>query len=122
MSLSIVVDMNLSAEWVPFLTAEGWATVHWSQVGDPRATDLEIMTWARTNQSSVFTHDLDFTTILALTHSFGPSVIQLRSQDILPDYLGGLVVTAIRNHRTELEQGAILVVDLVRSRIRILPI
>ena len=34
MSLSILVDMNLSVEWVPRLVAEGYPSVHWSQVGD----------------------------------------------------------------------------------------
>jgi predicted nuclease of predicted toxin-antitoxin system len=41
MSLRIVVDMNLSAEWIPLLEQAGWHTVHWSAVGDPRADDAK---------------------------------------------------------------------------------
>ena len=122
MSLSILVGMNLSPEWVPLLTAEGWPSVHWSQVGDPAAEDAMIMEWARTHQHAVFTHDLDFTTALALTHAAGPSVIQVRGQNVLPDHLGVVVVTAIRQYEAELEQGALIVVDVVRSRVRILPL
>jgi predicted nuclease of predicted toxin-antitoxin system len=43
MSLSIVIDMNLSPDWVALLQAHGWSAVHWSTVGDPRATDRAIM-------------------------------------------------------------------------------
>lgn len=35
---------------------------------------------------TVFTHNLDFGTVLALTHATGPSVFHIRAQDIL----GGL--------------------------------
>ena len=37
MSLRIVVDMNLSVEWIPLLEQAGWTAVHWSAIGDPRA-------------------------------------------------------------------------------------
>jgi predicted nuclease of predicted toxin-antitoxin system len=45
MSLKILVDMNLSVEWVPLLTANDWQVVHWSTIGDPRATDTILMAW-----------------------------------------------------------------------------
>jgi predicted nuclease of predicted toxin-antitoxin system len=121
MSLSIVVDMNLSVEWVPLLTQAGWPTVHWVDVGDPHADDVTIMDWARANQRAVFTHDLDFTTLLALTHATGPSVLQVRGQNVLPEHLGPAVVAAIRQYEAELEQGALIVVDVARARVRILP-
>ena len=47
------------------------------------------MDWARNNQHVVFTHDLDFGTMLALSHEAGPSVLQVRTEDTLPDYSGG---------------------------------
>ena len=55
----LLIDMNLSPEWVQTLLVQGWAAVHWFTVGDPRATDREIMDWAAANQHVVFTHDLD---------------------------------------------------------------
>jgi predicted nuclease of predicted toxin-antitoxin system len=122
MSLAIVVDMNLSPEWIPMFGGAGWPTVHWSQIGDPRATDAAIMAWARAQKHVVFTHDLDFGTTLALTHATGPSVIQVRTQNLLPDRIGMLVVAAIRRYAVELESGAIVVIDLPRSRVRILPL
>jgi predicted nuclease of predicted toxin-antitoxin system len=122
MSLAIVVDMNLSPEWIPLLYGAGWPTVHWSQIGDVRATDAAIMAWAQSQKHVVFTHDLDFGTTLALTHAKGPSVVQMRTQNLLPDRVGIRVVAAIQKYAAELESGAIVVIDLPRSRVRILPL
>jgi predicted nuclease of predicted toxin-antitoxin system len=122
MSLSILVDMNLSPEWVPVLTAEGWAAVHWSQVGDRGAEDATLMAWAVANDRAVFTHDLDFGTALPLTHATGRSVIQVRGQNVLPEDISGAVVAAIRKHQADLEAGALVTVDLGRSRVRVLPL
>ena len=122
MSVKILIDMNLSPDWVTLLESEGWSAVHWSTVGDPRATDRTIMDWAVANECVVFTHDLDFGTTLALTHETGPSVLQVRGQDVLPDHLGTAIVAAIRQHEADLESGALVVVDQTRNRVRILPI
>jgi hypothetical protein len=35
--MKVLVDMNLSPTWAPFLKGEGIEAVHWSAVGDPRA-------------------------------------------------------------------------------------
>lgn len=122
MSVPILIDMNLSPDWVDELATAGWSSVHWSTVGDPRATDQEIMRWARDNSHAVFTHDLDFGTMLALTHAIGPSVIQVRGQDVLPDHLSATVIAALKQHDADLAAGAIVVVNEAKSRVRILPI
>ena len=122
MRLQILVDMNLSPQWVPVLQKHGWAAVHWSTVGDPGAIDKDIMDWAREHQYVVFTHDLDFGTMLALSHEAGPSVLQVRAEDTLPDFLEGLVVAALNQHQADLSSGALVVVDESRSRVRVLPI
>lgn len=122
MSIQILIDMNLSPDWVDGLTAHGWPCVHWSTTGDPKASDREIMDWARLNGYVLFTHDLDFGTMLALTHATGPSVIQVRGRDVLPDHMLPIVVTALKQLESELITGALIVVDAVKSRVRILPI
>ncbi len=122
MKPKLLIDMNLSPQWVPVLQEHGWEAVHWSDVGDPRASDRAIMDWSMAHQYVVFTHDLDFGTMLALTHDVGPSVIQIRAENILPDYLGGSVVAALNQHEADLSSGALVVVDESRSRVRVLPI
>lgn len=122
MSVQLVVDMNLSAEWVGELARHGWSAVHWSAVGDPRADDTVVMGWARANGYVVFTHDLDFGTMLALTHATGPSVLQVRGQNVLPEDIGPLVIAALRQHDAALAAGALVVVEAKKSRVRVLPL
>lgn len=122
MSLSLVIDMNLSPEWVAELAQHGWSSVHWAAVGAPNADDATIMAWARTNGHVVFTHDLDFGTVLALTHATGPSVLQVRGQNVLPEHMGPVVVAALRKHEVELAAGALVVVEEKKSRVRVLPL
>ena len=75
MTIPLIIDMNLSVEWVDELAAHGWSAVHWSTVGDPRADDSEIMAWAVANGHAVLTHDLDFGTMLAVTRQHGTEPI-----------------------------------------------
>jgi len=120
--LKIVIDVNLSPSWVDVFQEKSIESVHWTSVGDARATDSEIIEWARENDYIVFTHDLDFTTILALTGAFGPSVLQVRAQDVTPANLKDVVTAALLEHEDAIESGAIVVVDEARSRVRILPL
>jgi predicted nuclease of predicted toxin-antitoxin system len=78
------------------------------------------MEWARANGYVVFTHDLDFGTALALTRAEGPSVIQVRAEDVLPDHLGDIIFKALRQYQAHLEAGALIVVDESTYRVRIL--
>ncbi len=52
------------------------------------------MDYARANDYIVLTHDLDFGTILAATRGTGPSVVQIRNQDVSPDIIGVQVLSA----------------------------
>jgi len=104
------------------LQAAGHEAVHWSEVGDPRAPDTALMQWAVANDYAVFTHDLDFGTMLALSGVNGPSVLQVRCINVLPEAIGTLVLSVLRSYATEMEQGALVVVDERRARVRILPL
>lgn len=120
--MRLLIDMNLSPDWQPLLRANGFEAAHWSGIGAPNAPDAEIMQWARANGWVIFTHDLDFGILLAHRRDGGPSVIQVRTQDVSPAHLGPVVVSALRAHREVLETGALLTIDESRSRVRILPI
>ena len=120
--LKLLIDMNLSPLRMEALETQGHEGVHWSQVGDPAAPDREILKYAREEGYVVFTHDLDFARLLAMTRADGPSVIQLRSQSVLPYEAGPLVFATLQQHGELLEQGALVVVDAATSRARILPI
>jgi len=80
------------------------------------------MEWAAANGYVVFTHNLDFGALLAATRSDKPSIIQVRTQDVMPDDLEETIVSVLEEYQAELESGALIVVDKWRSRIRILPL
>jgi predicted nuclease of predicted toxin-antitoxin system len=50
--MKILIDMNLSPDWVDVFAGHDITAVHWSKVGDPRAEDSELMSWARVNSMS----------------------------------------------------------------------
>ena len=120
--MKLLIDMNLSPYLVDIFIEQGWQALQWSAVGDPRADDSIIMKWARDNGYVIFTHDLDFGTLLAVTHAQGPSVIQVRTQDILSQSFCTRLIQILRKYETALEKGALIVIDENRSRVRILPL
>ena len=120
--MKILIDMNLSPQWTAVLKRHGWEAAHWSEIGDPRATDRTILTWARTNSYVVFTHDLDFGALLAATEAEKPSVIQVRTQDVTPERLERTIIAALRQYEALLETGALISIDEAGARTRILPL
>ena len=120
--IRILIDVNLSPAWVDVFRDDHVTAIHWSKVGDLRATDRVVLDWARNNGYVVFTHDLDFGTLLALTRATGPSVIQLRTHDVLPAAVAEIVLETLRTFESDLERGAIVTADESRGKVRILPI
>ena len=119
--MKIIIDMNMTPDWIDLFARVGVDAFHWSMLGAQDAQDTEILDYARLNQFVVLTHDLDFGTILAATSDASPSVIQIRTADVSPTYIGNQVVAAVLLMANELEQGALLTLGPARSRVRLLP-
>jgi len=120
--MKLLIDMGLSPEWRETFEVNGLESRHWSEIGNPKAKDREILDWALEHGFVVFTHDLDFGHLLALTHAAGPSVIQVRSEDVLPASIGPVVLRALHQHHDLLDSGALVVIEPANFRVRILPI
>jgi predicted nuclease of predicted toxin-antitoxin system len=120
--MKLLVDMNLSPQWIALLGESGWEAVHWSNVGKANAPDTAIMTYAATNDYVVLTHDMDFSAILAATQGKKPSVVQIRAENISPRAIGKQVAAALRHLERELNAGALVTVDPGRTRVRLLPL
>ena len=120
--MNLLLDMNLSPAWKPLLQGHGWHTRHWCEVGATNAADAEIMAWAKAHGYCVVTNDLDFSAILAATRASGPSVVQIRGQDLSPETLGATLLSVLDAERDILQRGAILTLDVRTARIRTLPI
>jgi len=122
MKLKVLIDMNLSPQWVEFLREHAIVAAHWSTIGDHNAKDETIMQWAKEHKYIVFSNDLDFGTLLAITRANLPSVIQMRTQNVLPEYWGKEIVSTIKQYSSQLEKGSLIVLDDTKSRVRILPL
>ena len=120
--MKLLVDMNLSPSWVERLARHGFEAVHWSTIGAATAPDDEILAWAREHHFVVITNDLDFSAILAASAVDGPSVVQLRTQDLLSQSAARIVVRALEAHREDIERGALLSIDEAGTRVRLLPL
>jgi len=118
----IVDRYELFPQWVSVLEEVGWEAVHWSLIGRPNAPDQEIFEYATSHGYVIFTHDLDFGAILAATNAEYPSVIQVRTQDVTPEHLSHLVVSALRQFKKHLDEGALITIDEKKFRARILPL
>jgi predicted nuclease of predicted toxin-antitoxin system len=120
--MRFLIDMNLSPGWVHFLAKEHIEAIHWSYVGAGTASDEDVMRWADEHDYVVLTADLDFGAILAATGRRKPSVIQIRSDLIGPEAIGGILLTCIRTVEEPLSNGALISLEAARARVRILPL
>ena len=120
--MKLLVDMNLSPSWVDRLARNGFEAVHWSTIGAATAPDVEILAWANEHAFVVLTNDLDFSAILAAGAGATPSVVQIRTQDLLSDAVVTIVATALEAHREDIERGALLSIDEGGTRVRMLPL
>ncbi|MDR2696043.1 MAG: DUF5615 family PIN-like protein [Deltaproteobacteria bacterium] len=120
--MKLLLDMNLSARWVQYLNEAGFEAVHWSRLGSITASDDEIIAKARAEGYVIFTRDLDFGAMMFFVQADKPSIVQVRVEDARPELIGVDVVTALRQMEKELEEGALLTIDPLRSRLRLLPL
>ncbi len=117
-----LLDMNVSPLWVHTLASGGFEVEHWSRIGRASAPDEEILRYAASRGATIFTHDLDFGISLARTGAKLPSVVQVRSNDVLPAVIGAHVVESLQRLHSELLTGCLITIDPRRTRVRILPI
>ncbi len=120
--MKVLIDMNLSPEWELYLNNAGFESLHWSKIGKGNESDSIIFEYAKNNNFIIFTHDLDFGAILAYTNENGPSVIQARIENITPDSYGKKFVSILKQTESYLNDGALVVIEENKHRIRILPL
>lgn len=120
--MKLLLDMNIPPSLAVSLGSAGFQATHWSEVGDPRASDEAVLEWARANLFVLITHDLDFGALLAAGGELTPSVLQLRTGDLAPDAYAPILTAALNQVRDALEAGSLVTVSPSEARIRILPL
>ena len=102
----------------------GWVHVvdgHIAGVGPGDAPDNELLAYAAGHEQVILTQDLDFGTLLA-REGLTTSVIQFRTQAVLPDDLGPTLLAAIDAAQPYLDSGALVTIDPTKHRLTLLPI
>lgn len=120
--MKLLVDMNLSPDWIPWLRAAGWDAAHWSHLGLHNAPDTELLAYARKHGRIVFTQDLDFAQLLFSTRESGPRVVLMRIADEFDATVRQRVCETIRLASRDLAAGALLTISTTHARLRKLPI
>ena len=120
--MKFLLDMNVSPRLCSRLAQAGWGAEHWSSIGDGTASDAAILGYAISRGYVVLSHDLDFSAILAATGAKSPSVVQIRCQDVLSEEFSRILLATLSQFSAEIENGALVVVDGKRARVRLLPL
>jgi len=118
----VVVDMCLPAELAELLNNAGHQAQHWSDVGNNKALDTEIMEWSAEHRHVVLTHDLDFGDLLFMSRKTAPSVVIVRERDTTAKVLILPVLNVLEQFASELKEGALISMSSRMVRIRLLPL
>lgn len=114
--------MGISPKAVEFLQSLGHDAVHVHEQGLDRLPDPAILAKARDEESVLLTHDLDFGELVAASGARLPSVVSFRLRNMQPERVNRYLQGIVTQHRSALEQGAIVSVTEGQIRIRLLPL
>lgn len=120
--MKLLLDMNLSQDWLPMLAGSGWEACHCSSIGKHNAPDKELIAWARGYSHVAMTQDLDFPQLLFITGDTSPSVVLLRMKDEFDPAARSHVMDALAAGEKALWEGALLIVSGINARLRPLPL
>jgi predicted nuclease of predicted toxin-antitoxin system len=114
--------MGVSLSTVRTLRSQGHDAVHLRDEGLIRLADADILEKARVERRAIVTFDLDFGDLLATgAHSF-PSVIIFRLYNETPPSVNAHLQILLTQRIRELEDGALVIVEDTRHRLRRLPL
>ena len=120
--MRFLVDVGVSLSTVKVLREKGHDAVHLREQVPQRLPDEKILEKARQESRIILTFDLDFADLLALGMAQSPSVMIFRLNDETPASVIPRMLSVIQERRQELEEGAIIMVEDSRYRLRRLPV
>lgn len=122
--MKFLADMGVSPKAVAWLRSDGHDAVHLRERGAERMADADIFALAATEGRIVVTFDLDFGEIVASAPAGAglASVIVFRLRNTRTGHVIDRFRQVLAQSSDMLAQGAIVLVDDSRHRVRRLPI
>jgi predicted nuclease of predicted toxin-antitoxin system len=120
--MRFLADMGIAQRIVQWLKAEGHEAVHLGDENLHRIPNGAIFEKAHLEKRILLTFDLDFGEIVALSAGQPVSVILFRLHNSRTPHVIERLKKVLEDCRQALEQGAIVVVEESRHRIRRLPL
>lgn len=120
--MRLLLDQGLPRSSAEILRNKGWDIQHTGEIGMSRATDRQILEYARDEQRIVITLDSDFHAILAVENLDSPSVVRIRQEGLRGPELAELVEKIWSKIGQQLENGAMATITEKAIRIRKIPL
>jgi predicted nuclease of predicted toxin-antitoxin system len=120
--MRFLADAGISPKTVEFLRRAGYDVAHVRDLALQRASDKSIADRARADERIVLTFDLDFGAVLALGVVDRPSVVIFRLSDERAEAVNRRLEAVLSEQAPALQSGALVLVEDVRYRMRLLPI
>ena len=121
--MRFLLDQNLSIRLAEMLAGAGHDAVHTAQLGLSSADDLTVLERAAAERRILVSADTDFGVLLAQGHRRKPSLILFRRErPRRPQAQATLLLGHLDRLAADLDEGAVVVLEETRVRIRRLPI
>ena len=120
--MKFLADMGVSMTVVQALREQNYDVIHLREQRLQRLPDPTILIKAKQETRIILTFDLDFSELLAISRENLPSVIIFRLQKTIPNFVADRLLKSLPLYKENLIQGAILIIEDSRYRLRHLPI
>ena len=120
--IRLLLDQGLPRSTVRHLEDQGIDVCHVADIDRSRATDLEIIEFARDQGRLIVTLDADFHRLLAISGASSPSVIRIRREGLRGPDVAALVHQVLDQVGSQLERGAMVTVTERNVRMHHLPL
>ena len=120
--IRLLLDQGLPRSATGHLVSHGFDAVHLGDIGASTLSDAAILELARSEGRAVVTLDADFHALLAASGAKSPTVIRIRIEGLRGREMAELLLVVLDKCGSELAEGAAIVVQPNRVRIRRLPL